>query len=142
MLFGVTDVMPQEDFDVALPWMSGRCASKEGLRFLADVLCSVAKVAGTSAYLLSKFFAADAPENLMDPSEPDGFKKEVRDASAVFKHALSITQLIKNTTTNTLATKYNMAGVICFFNGWSDRVVALRPLWGGVLGGGGLGVHQ
>jgi len=127
LLWEVTDVMPQEDFDLELPLISGRCSSKDDLRFSTGVLCSVATVAGTSAYLLSKFWVAGAPENLMDPSEPDGFKQEVRDASAVFKHALSITQFIENTTTITLATKYNMVVVICFLNGWSDRVVALHP---------------
>lgn len=133
LLLSVAEVMPQEDFAVDLPWLAKSCTSKEHLRFFGDVLCSVSKVAATSAYLIPKFFATDRPESFLDASEPDSFKKEIGAASAVFKQALLLAKLVNGPLAAEIATSYGMEDTIASFVGWFGRVNALRSRWGASL---------
>ena len=131
MLLSVAEVMPQDDFAVDLPWIGSKsCTSKEHLRFFGDVFCSVSKVAATSAFLNPKFFANDRPDSFLDAGEPDGFKKEIGAASAVFKQAMTLAELVNGPLAAEVATSYGDEAAIESLVGWFGRVVAFRPFWG------------
>ena len=127
----VAEVMPQDDFAVDLPWIGSKsCTSKEHLRFFGDVFCVVSKVAATSAYLIPKFFANDRPDSVLDASEPDGFKKEIGAASAVFKQAMTLAELVNGPLAAEVAASYGEDDAIASFIGWFGRAVALCSFWG------------
>ena len=131
MLLSVAEVMPQDDFAVYLPWIGSKsCTSKEHMRFFGDVFCSVSKVAATSAFLNPKFFANDRPDSFLDAGEPDGFKKEIGAASAVFKQAMTLAELVNGPLAEEVATSYGDEAAIESLVGWFGRVVAFRPFWG------------
>ena len=132
LLLSVAEVMPQDDFAVELTWHSASksCTSKEHLRFFGDDFCSVSKVAATSAFLNPKFFANDRPDSFLDAGEPDGFKKEIGAASAVFKQAMTLAELANGPLAAEVATSYGDEAAIESLVGWFGRVVAFRPFWG------------